>query len=151
MASGLYLGDVPVALQDLTFVERVVIARGRNSLWNLRLHPVAGGVETGQRFYRGNINTVEQDPSAPLNLLPMDPATLVDQIRVVFVGHQEDLANLTRTMLTVWLPKIKTALTSLRTIHLTMMRSIDWSKGAGRSKHYTSFIPLPKVFHPKFA
>ncbi|KAJ6494442.1 hypothetical protein C8R45DRAFT_760276, partial [Mycena sanguinolenta] len=81
-ANGLWTGDVPDELRDLTFLEEQCIARARATkcMYKLTLGP------TGQLAARGNVCILPQDTTSFLNAMPVPLFKLRDEICVILVG-----------------------------------------------------------------
>ncbi|KAK6992266.1 hypothetical protein R3P38DRAFT_2570744, partial [Favolaschia claudopus] len=84
-ANGLWIGEVPPELQDLTFLEEQCIARARATrcMYKINLGP------TGQLAARGNVCILPQDTSSFLHAMPAPLFKLRDEICVVLVGSPD--------------------------------------------------------------
>lgn len=99
LANGMFVGEVPDCLKDLTVVEEAMIARRRAKCWIIHLNEGGGGVHrtdagashgaslpSTQRGMKGHIIVY---PSAPQNIgsvLPPSMEETVTPMCVVFVG-----------------------------------------------------------------
>ncbi|KAK7062096.1 hypothetical protein R3P38DRAFT_2493729, partial [Favolaschia claudopus] len=84
-ANGLWIGEVPSELKDLTFLEEQCIARARATrcMYKINLGP------TGQLAARGNVCILPQDASSFLDAMPAPLFKLHDEICVVLVGSPD--------------------------------------------------------------
>ena len=79
-----WIGPIPKELEDLTWLEELLIAR---------VHVCGSIIRLGQRnnpsaFFgiKGHVVFLPQDTTRLLNLLPMSPASLPDMVKVVWTG-----------------------------------------------------------------
>ncbi|KAJ6457297.1 hypothetical protein C8R45DRAFT_775740, partial [Mycena sanguinolenta] len=81
-ANGLWIGNVPDELRDLTFLEKQCIARARATkcMYKLTLGPA------GQLAVRGNVCILPQDTTSFLSAIPVPLFKLRDEICVILVG-----------------------------------------------------------------
>ncbi|KAJ7753666.1 hypothetical protein DFH07DRAFT_744305, partial [Mycena maculata] len=108
-ANGLWIGQVPEELKDLTFLEEQCIARARATkcMYKLTLGP------GGQLAARGNVCILPQDTASFLSTMPVPLFQLQDEICVILVGSPETEVThdmLRRSPLLVRRHKIRTAL-----------------------------------------
>ncbi|KAJ7798287.1 hypothetical protein B0H13DRAFT_1674071, partial [Mycena leptocephala] len=108
-ANGLWIGQVPEELKDLTFLEEQCIARARATkcMYKLTLGP------TGQLAARGNVCILPQDTASLLSAMPVPLFQLQDEICVILVGSPDIEVThemLKRSPLLVRRHKIRTAL-----------------------------------------
>ncbi|KAF8144022.1 hypothetical protein K438DRAFT_1524537, partial [Mycena galopus ATCC 62051] len=84
-ANGLWVGDCPKELQDLSFLEQQCIARARTTrcMFKLEIGP------TGQYASRGNVCVFVQEPGPLLNVLPPPLNDVFDEVSVVLVGAKD--------------------------------------------------------------
>ncbi|THU78920.1 hypothetical protein K435DRAFT_699072 [Dendrothele bispora CBS 962.96] len=84
-ANGIWTGDLPEPLKDLTFLEEQCIARARSTkcMFKLELGP------SGQYASRGNVCILPQDPSPLATSLPPPLSQLHDEICVILVGSPD--------------------------------------------------------------
>lgn len=130
LANGMFVGEVPDCLKDLTVVEEAMIARRRAKCWIIHLNEGGGGVHRSvagashgatlpstQRGMKGHIIVY---PSAPQNIgsvLPPSMEETVTPMCVVFVGSCRPSEEWLRTKakpLLVRREKVRTALIWLK-------------------------------------
>ncbi|THU84322.1 hypothetical protein K435DRAFT_613976, partial [Dendrothele bispora CBS 962.96] len=112
-ANGIWTGDLPDPLKDLSFLEEQCIARARSTkcMFKLELGP------TGQYASCGNVCILPQDPSPLSTCLPPPLSQLHDEICVILVGSPDTevtIDTLAKTPLLVRRSKIIEALTWLK-------------------------------------
>ncbi|KAJ6505149.1 hypothetical protein C8R45DRAFT_791046, partial [Mycena sanguinolenta] len=92
-ANGLWIGNVPEELKELTFLEEQCIARARATrcMYKLVLGP------SGQFAARGNVCILPQDTASFLSAMPVPLSQLRDEICVILVGAPD--AEVTQDML----------------------------------------------------
>ncbi|KAK7031688.1 hypothetical protein R3P38DRAFT_2425614, partial [Favolaschia claudopus] len=78
-ANGLWIGEVPPELQDLTLLEEQCIARARATrcMYKIKLGP------SGQLAARGNVCILPQDTSSFVSEMPVPLFTIRDEICVI--------------------------------------------------------------------
>ncbi|KAJ7883644.1 hypothetical protein B0H14DRAFT_2211243, partial [Mycena olivaceomarginata] len=108
-ANGLWIGEVPDELKDLTFLEEQCIARARATrcMYKLTLGP------TGQFSARGNVCILPQDTASIISAMPVPLFRLRDEICVILVGSPGTEVThdmLKKSPLLVRREKIRTAL-----------------------------------------
>ncbi|KAJ6505423.1 hypothetical protein C8R45DRAFT_817564, partial [Mycena sanguinolenta] len=108
-ANGFWIGDVPMELQGLTFLEEQCIARARATkcMFKLTLGP------SGQFAARGNVCILPQDTTSLVSAMPVPLFRLRDEICVILVGSPDAPVThdmLKRSPLLVRCEKIKKAL-----------------------------------------
>ncbi|KAJ7083132.1 hypothetical protein B0H15DRAFT_785155, partial [Mycena belliarum] len=111
-ANGLWIGEVPEELKNLTFLEEQCIARARATkcMYKLSLGP------TGQFSARGNVCILPQDTASFISAMPVPLFRLRDEICVILVGSPDTEVThdmLKRSPLLVRREKIRTALSWL--------------------------------------
>ncbi|KAI0717172.1 hypothetical protein C8Q76DRAFT_616571, partial [Earliella scabrosa] len=90
-ANGTYLGDVPEALRDLTFIEESIIAQTRAKCWIVHLREEKDSEDAPvtahhQRGFKGHIIVYPQRPENLTKLLPASLDEILTPICVIFVG-----------------------------------------------------------------
>ncbi|KAJ6477699.1 hypothetical protein C8R45DRAFT_833554, partial [Mycena sanguinolenta] len=108
-ANGLWIGDVPDELKDLTFLEEQCIARARATrcMYKLALGP------SGQLAARGNVCILPQDSASFMSAMPAPLSQLRDEIYVILVGSPDTEVTqdmLRKSPLLVRREKVKNAL-----------------------------------------
>ncbi|KAJ6450749.1 hypothetical protein C8R45DRAFT_848791 [Mycena sanguinolenta] len=108
-ANGLWIGQIPEELHDLTFLEEQCIARARATkcMYKLTIGP------SGQLAARGNVCILPQDTASLMSVLPVPLFKLRDEICVILVGSADAEVThdmLKKTPLLVRREKIKKAL-----------------------------------------
>ena len=78
-----WIGPVPPDLQDLTWIEELLIARAHLTGWIVRLQNRNAVAHFG---LKGHIILLPQDTTKLLDLLPLPPSALLDIVRVVWVS-----------------------------------------------------------------
>jgi len=94
-----WVGPVPEELQDLTWIEELLIAR---------VHICSGIVRLGQRnnpssFFgiKGHVVFLPQDTTRLIDLLPMSPTSLSDIVKAVWTGRSKPDKSRLRSRFTV--------------------------------------------------
>ncbi|PPQ75316.1 hypothetical protein CVT24_006993, partial [Panaeolus cyanescens] len=104
LANHLWLGDVPAALQDLTWAEKALIARVRHNRCVIR-------ISQGHSKMIGNVISFEHPTMKVYDMLPPPKDTLNDVMAVIFTGVEPaSVEDLKRTPVLVRRAKIKEAL-----------------------------------------
>ena len=108
LANFRWVGPVPEELQDLTWIEELLIAR---------VHVCGSIVRLGQRnnpssFFgiKGHVVFLPQDTTRLIDLLPMSPASLSDIVKVVWTGRSKPDRSHLRSRFTVRKHKVYNAL-----------------------------------------
>lgn len=83
LANYRWTGSVPPQLQDLTWMEELLIARAHLTGRIVRLQ---NRNSTSHFSLKGHVILLPQDTTKLLNILPLPPSNLPDIIRVVWVG-----------------------------------------------------------------
>src|SRR5437762_2395463 len=103
-----WVGPVPEELQDLTWIEELLIAQ---------VHVCGSIVRLGQRnnpssFFgiKGHVVFLPQDTTRLIDLLPMSPASLSDIVKVVWTGRSKLHRSHLRSRFTVQKHKVNNAL-----------------------------------------
>ena len=108
-ANGLWIGQIPEELKDLTFLEEQCIARARATkcMYKLTLGP------TGQLAARGNVCILPQDTASVLPAMPVPLFQLREEICVILISSPDTEVTydmLRRSPLLVRRHKVQTAL-----------------------------------------
>ena len=111
IANGFQIGKTPPELSDLTLPEKVLISKNRAKLYVVTLHGSCGP-QGQQKGLKGNTITFPQDVVKISTTLP-NPDTLVDDLKVVFVGKGRPTKEMLKKVLTCRIDKIYTALNFL--------------------------------------
>lgn len=85
-ANRMYLRLVPTELQDLTFIEEVVIARCRAKACIIQLREDGSGLANKQRGMKGHIIIYPQQPERLVSMLPCSVGETITPICILFVG-----------------------------------------------------------------
>ena len=122
LANFRWIGPVPKELQDLTWIEELLIAR---------VHVCGSIVRLGQRnnpssFFglKGHVVFLPQDTTRLINLLPMSPASLSDVVKVVWTGRSKPDKSRLRSQFTVRKDKVYNALKWLVNNHEDYRNSV---------------------------
>jgi len=91
LANFRWIGDVPLELQGLTWIEEMLIARAHLVGKVIRLQDRAA---PGYSALKGHIILLPQDTTSLLDILPISPASLSDLVYVVWVGDAPDRTKL---------------------------------------------------------
>src|SRR5579859_7634816 len=83
LANYRWIGPVPPELQDLTWMEELLIARAHLTGCIVRLQ---NRNSTSHFSLKGHVILLPQDTTKLLNLLPLAPSNLPDIVRIVWVG-----------------------------------------------------------------
>ncbi len=91
LANGLFLGNVPKELQDLTIIEESMIALCRSKCYVIQLKDDSLELESGhvQRGMKGHVIVYPQRPSHIATSLPPDIEEITSPICVLFVGSEK--------------------------------------------------------------
>ena len=110
-----HLRPIPEALQGLTIAEEKLISRVRVHVNVIKLTGgrIRSDPATAQSGLRGHCICFPQDLTAALDVLPMDPQFLAEDIKVVFIGSRRPDCDKMRLMF-VRRQKIATALAWLQ-------------------------------------
>jgi hypothetical protein len=113
-ANGMWLGDDPAELQDLTIPEEKLISLYRHNSCVIKLQSPFHSATTSQTALKGNCITFLQNIPNIVNSLPLKLDDLCDTLKVIFVGsHPSERIHL-RKILTVRKKKIILALQWLK-------------------------------------
>ena len=93
LANDTFLGDVPSELQDLTYVEEVMIGlcRAKCSIFQLRESKHEGKSAISQTAFRGHIIIYPQDPSSTASFLPPLIEDVTSIVCIVFIGSSKPM------------------------------------------------------------
>ena len=88
LANDTFLGDVPPELQDLTFVEELMIGlcRAKCSIFQLSESKRQGSSAVSQTAFRGHIIIYPQNPSSTASTLPPLIEEVTSLICILFIG-----------------------------------------------------------------
>jgi hypothetical protein len=107
LANYRWIGVVPPELQDLTWIEELLIARSHLVGQIVRLQ----NRNASSHFsLKGHVILLPQDTTELLNILPLPPSSLPDIIRVVWVGRPVRNNDVLRDHFTVRTQKVYDAL-----------------------------------------
>ncbi|KIK18418.1 hypothetical protein PISMIDRAFT_109548 [Pisolithus microcarpus 441] len=124
LANGLWIGDQPWVLQQLTFPEQLLIAHLYPRVYVFKLFPKRTSgtrdISSLQNAMRGNVTTFDQNMSAIANmveghLMPQRPTILASLITITFVGVSRLPKNWIRTTFRVQRDAVRDALLWLKT------------------------------------
>ena len=107
LANYRWLGEIPDALQGLTWIEERLIARAHISGMILRLERQSNASYLG---IKGHAVLYPQDTRTLLDILPLPPSRLPDMIRVVWTGKSSPTIAELRTKLSVRTKRVYDAL-----------------------------------------
>ncbi|KIO19383.1 hypothetical protein M407DRAFT_223170 [Tulasnella calospora MUT 4182] len=143
LANKLYLGDVPMELQDLTMVEEAMIARCRAKAWIVQRKETNVGMPNAQRGLKGHIIIYPQRPEALATILPPSLEEVLTPICVIFVGSappSKEWLEQHAKPLTVRKEKIRSALLWLKA-HKPLYSEIDINHAMIDSLPESSILP----------
>lgn len=88
LANDTYVGEIPMELQDLTFVEELMIGlcRAKCSIFQLRENKHEGLSPISQTGFRGHIIVYPQNPSSIASFLPPRIEEITSLICILFIG-----------------------------------------------------------------
>jgi hypothetical protein len=107
LANYRWIGPVPPRLQDLTWIEELLIARAHLTGRIVRLQ----NRNSASHFsLKGHVILLPQDTTKLLNILPLPPSNLPDIVRVVWVGKPAQDINQLRDYFSIRTSKVYDAL-----------------------------------------
>ncbi|CAF4223600.1 unnamed protein product, partial [Adineta steineri] len=119
----MWIGDVPLELQQLTIAEEKLISLYRHSSCVIKLQSPFHHHSTAQAALKGNVITFMHNMPNIVTSLPLDVEDLSDTLKIVFIGaHSPDRVQL-RKICGVRRQKIRNALIWLKN-HNDMYRMI---------------------------
>ena len=91
LANDTYLGDVPVELQELTFVEELMIGlcRAKCCIFQLTENRSEGISPISQSAFRGHVIIYPQNPSSVASFLPPSIEDITSLICILFIGSSK--------------------------------------------------------------
>lgn len=111
LVNGMWLGNIPAKLRDLSFVEKLCIARCRHNVCVVK-------VAQRQRKLSGNAIVYSQPVAKFYDILPPHPRELDECLAVLFTGHKPPTTeDFKRTPLLVQRQKVLRALQWLKLNH----------------------------------
>jgi hypothetical protein len=124
LANRRWLGPQPPELQDLSWIESIVITRGHMAASIVRLQK-SGGMNSAYFGIKGHAIIVPQDTTQLLDILPLPPSTLPDHVHVVWTGAVSDTPrpHQLKHLFTVNTEKVRAALIWLK-VHHTGYQSV---------------------------
>lgn len=123
-ANGMWLGNVPTELQDLTIPEEKLISLYRHNSCIIKLQSPFHSATTAQTALKGNCITFLQNLSSVATSLPLALDDLCETLKVIFVGSQPPKRLQLKRVLTVRKKKIVEALHWLKK-HNPLYRNIN--------------------------
>ncbi|CAF3460105.1 unnamed protein product, partial [Rotaria socialis] len=85
-ANKMWIGDMPLVLQQLTIAEEKLISLYRHNSCVIKLHSPFHHHSTAQTALKGNVITFMHNMSNIVTSLPLDVEDLCDTLKIVFVG-----------------------------------------------------------------
>ena len=118
LANHRWVGDQPLELQNLSWIESIVIARGHMVASIVRLQK-SGGMDSAYFGIKGHAIIVPQDTTQLLDILPLPPSSLPDHVRVVWTGAASDVPqrHQLKHLFTINTDKVRAALIWLKAHH----------------------------------
>lgn len=114
LANGLWVGPVPPQLKDLTWAEKIVIARVRTGIFSIK-------VACGPRKMKANVIAFQQPIPTVYDILPLPLCDLDEVLAVLFVGpcvpSASELEEMKRTPALIRRNIVKNALEWLKNNH----------------------------------
>lgn len=110
----MWLGNVPIQLQDLTIPEEKLISLYRHNSCIIKLQSPFYSVATAQTALKGNCITFLQNLPNIVSSLPLSLDDLCDTLKIIFVGARPPERIHLRKILTVRKKKIVEALSWLK-------------------------------------
>ncbi|KAF7983526.1 hypothetical protein HWV62_21078 [Athelia sp. TMB] len=108
LANGLWLGDVPAALQGITYAEKVLIARARHNRCVVK-------VQSGMWKMQANAVSFSNPIHSVYNTLPPSIAAVEEVLAFIYIGHvQPEEDDLKKTPMVVRRSKVTAALEWLK-------------------------------------
>lgn len=155
LANGLFLGQVPPELKDLTVVEEALIARRRAKAWIVHLQESADEDEDGrrpanvnipprQRAMKGHVITYPSKPEKVSPFLPSSLESVSSLMCVVFVGSKAPTKEWLKTKakpLVVRREKVRKALLWLRQNN-DLYRDIKFNEDVLQSLPVEDILPV---------
>ncbi|PSS37384.1 hypothetical protein PHLCEN_2v774, partial [Hermanssonia centrifuga] len=138
LANGLWIGEVPQELQELNFVEKILVARYRHNVCVVR-------VDKGQRKMCANAVVFPQPVAKLCNVLPPPRADIDECLAVLFTGScRPGEVEYSRTPLLVRHCKVMDALRWLQRNHVDY---VDVEISEQNMSTYPEDEPPVSVFH----
>ena len=118
LANHRWFGPQPPELQDLSWIDSIIIARGHLSGSIVRLQK-SGGADSAYFGIKGHAVIVPQDTTQLLDILPLPPSSLPDHVRVVWTGAASDTPqrHQLKHLFTVNTERVRAALIWLKANH----------------------------------
>ena len=113
-ANGMWIGDIPDQLRELTIPEQKLISLYRHNSCIIKLHSPWHSPSTAQSALKGNCITFPQNVSNIATSLPLSPNDLCSSIKIIFIGSSKPSRYHLRKILTVRRQRILDALTWLK-------------------------------------